>query len=129
MPARNAKGQFTSNPVIPLPGFLGIYKIIIIIVLLFPWYAILSNKNIANNLFRFLLGNDFQKECPAFDCSKCEGPINCPNCLPPNQVCPVCPNYDDEFKKALSEWFAKMDWSKVDVSQMNWANTPLCKIK
>ena len=74
---RNSKGQFTSNTnngfSIPLPGFFGIYKILFIAILIFPWYVIISNKNISNTLFQYLLGNNFQKECV---CEKC--PDKCP---------------------------------------------------
>ena len=44
---RNSKGQFTrgGDLSIPLPGFLGIYKILIIAILIFPWYVIVSNRN------------------------------------------------------------------------------------
>ena len=72
MPIRNSKGQFTRNDLsIPLPGLSGLYKILIIGLLIFPWYVILSNKNFSRLLFLYLLGGtDF-----------------CPKC----QECPVCP--------------------------------------
>ena len=75
---------------INIPGFVGIYKILLIAVLIFPWYVILSNKNISGTLFGYLIGNDFSKKCPPcnFDLSKC------PACLEPKKQCPVvepCP--------------------------------------
>ena len=44
---RNSKGQFMSNDdmSIHLPGFIGIYKISIVAILIFPWYVILINRN------------------------------------------------------------------------------------
>ena len=59
MPSRNSKGQFISDSgndlYIPLPGFSGLYKLLIIGFVIFPWYVILSNVNISNFLFSYLL--------------------------------------------------------------------------
>ncbi len=49
---RNARGQFTAGE-ITLPGFSGMYKILFICVILFPWYAILSNKHISGQYLDF----------------------------------------------------------------------------
>lgn len=117
MPARNARGQFTSDGLsIPLPGFLGIYKILIIIVVLFPWYCIISNRNIANILFGYLIGN--QKE----DCPTCP---TCPTCLP-NQF----KLSEDQIIDTLVEVWNKIEWSKldfstIDLSKMNWSNVKI----
>ena len=74
MPSRNSKGQFTSNSEmsIPLPGLAGLYKMLIICVLIFPWYVILSNRNFATTLFGYILGSNFA------GCPKCEE-CNCPS--------------------------------------------------
>ncbi len=105
MPSRNSKGQFVSdNLSISLPGFTGIYKILIIAVLIFPWYVILSNRNFSTSLFGYIIGKNFTG-CP--QCEECK-PCMIPQ-LPPdfNQekfkeiiesmksiqcpVCPICP--------------------------------------
>ena len=51
---------------ISIPGFVRIYKILFIAVLIFPWYVILSNKNIPGIMFSYLIGKeDIQKSCPS----------------------------------------------------------------
>ena len=75
MPTRNAKGQFTRNNdlSIPLPGISGLYKILIIALLIFPWYVILSNRNFSGLLFGYLLGGtDFCPKCPVPECPECK---------------------------------------------------------
>ncbi len=78
MPSRNAKGQFTSDGgiCIPLPGFIGLYKILIIAVLIFPWYVILSNRNFSTTLFGYIIGTNFT------GCPKCEEFV----CPPPQKT-------------------------------------------
>ena len=68
MPSRNSRGQFTSDGGIniSLPGFIGLYKILIITVLIFPWYVILSNRNFSTTLFGYIIGTNFT------GCPKCE---------------------------------------------------------
>ena len=68
MPSRNSKGQFTSDGgvCISLPGFIGLYKILIIAVLIFPWYVILNNRNFLTTLFGYIIGTNFT------GCPKCE---------------------------------------------------------
>ena len=49
---RNERGQFTRNDIsIPLPSLGGLYRILIIGILIFPWYAILKNKDYSTTLF------------------------------------------------------------------------------
>ncbi len=68
MPSRNSKGQFTNygGISISLPGIIGLYKILIIGVLIFPWYVILSNRNFSTTLFGYIIGTNFT------GCPKCE---------------------------------------------------------
>ena len=71
--ARNVRGQFVRDDLaINLPGFTGLYKILIIAVLIFPWYVILSNRNFATTLFGYIIGKNFSG-CPQCDCPKGEG--------------------------------------------------------
>ena len=66
MLARNSKGQFISNSDIgiPLPGFGGLYRLLVIGLLIFPWYVILSNRNFSSIIFKYLLGGtDFCPKC------------------------------------------------------------------
>ena len=92
MPSRNSKGQFTSDLSIPLPGFIGIYKILFFAALIFPWYVIVSKHNFITSLFDYLVGTE---ECP-----KCETCPVCPKCETGScpiyeggqcQPCPECP--------------------------------------
>ena len=89
---RNAKGQFTrgGDLSIPLPGFLGIYKILIIAILIFPWYVIVSNRNFSGALFGYLLGNgnQFCQKCEELEEYKCDisqsfnsTNFTCPDCI------------------------------------------------
>jgi hypothetical protein len=94
MPSRNSKGQFTSDLSIPLPGFIGIYKILFFAALIFPWYVIVSKHNFITWLFDYLVGRE---ECPKREttcpvCPKCETtyPV-CPKYEGPCQPCPECP--------------------------------------
>ncbi len=90
MPSRNSKGQFTSDLSIPLPGFIGIYKILFFAALIFPWYVIVSKHNFITWLFDYLVGTE---ECPKYEgpCSIYEGPCQpCPECPKPKE-CPKCP--------------------------------------
>ena len=86
---RNERGQFTRNDIsIPLPSLGGLYRILIIGILIFPWYAILKNKDYSTTLFSSILGTEHCPICPTCPtCSEC--PI-CPECpiLPP-QKCPI----------------------------------------
>ncbi len=53
---RNERGQFTRNDIsIPLTSLAGLYKILIIGILLFPWYTILKNKDYSTTLFSSIL--------------------------------------------------------------------------
>ena len=75
---RNERGQFTRNDIsIPLPSLSGLYKILIVGILIFPWYTILKNKDYSTTLFSGILGEDY---CPT-----------CPICPPPPPPCPACP--------------------------------------
>ena len=101
MPARNAKGQFISNSdlSVALPGLSGLYKILIIGLLIFPWYVILSNKNFSGLLFGYLLGGtDFCPKCQ--ECQKCQVCPQCPQCPQcPVPECPECKLYPPERSK------------------------------
>ena len=105
MPSRNSKGQFTSDLSIPLPGFIGIYKILFFAALIFPWYVIVSKHNFITWLFDYLVGTEEcpkcetcpvcpkPKECPKYEgpCPIYEGPCQpCPECPKPKE-CPKCP--------------------------------------
>ena len=95
MPSRNSKGQFTSDLSIPLPGFIGIYKILFFAALIFPWYVIVSKHNFITWLFDYLVGTE---ECP-----KCETtcPV-CPKYEGPCQPCPECPKPKECPKSTIS---------------------------
>ena len=95
--ARNARGQFVRDDLaINLPGFTGLYKILIIAVLIFPWYVILSNRNFATTLFGYIIGKSFSG-CREGCLSQSEfqetvneikrGKCNCTPCA----ACPPCP--------------------------------------
>ena len=85
---RNERGQFTRNDIsIPLPSFTGLYKILIIGIVLFPWYTILKNKNYSTTLFSSVLGTDYCPQCPIC-------PLQCP--IPP--PCPYGPPPDPNQK-------------------------------
>ena len=83
---RNERGQFTRNDIsIPLPSLSGLYKILIIGILIFPWYTILKNKDYSISLFFSMLGTEYCPTCPK--CHEC--PI-CPQCpTPPPPKCPA----------------------------------------
>ncbi len=92
MPSRNSKGQFISDTAmsITLPGFTGLYKILFIAVLVFPWYVIISNRNISATLFGYIIGQNF---------------TGCPPC---KSQCSVCPNnnFDQtKFEKMIKDSF------------------------
>ena len=74
---RNSKGQFTSSSdlSIPLPGFIGIYKILFFAALIFPWYVIVTRHNYMTWLFDYLVGTGTCKPCP--ECPKAQ---ECPKC-------------------------------------------------
>ena len=77
---RNERGQFTRNDIsIPLPSFAGLYKILIIGILLFPWYAILKNKDYSSTIFSSILGTEY---CQCQPCSCPYGPTPDPNSIP-----------------------------------------------
>ena len=103
MLARNAKGQFINNSdlSVVLPGLSGLYKILIIGLLIFPWYVILSNKNFSGLLFGYLLGGtDFCPKCPVPECPECKiypQYPQCPQC--PVSECPECKIYPPEKSK------------------------------
>ena len=76
---RNERGQFTRNDFsIPLPSLGGLYKILIIGIVLFPWYTILKNKDYSTTLFNSMLGTEY---CPPCSCSYQQPP-------PPSQTTP-----------------------------------------
>ena len=91
MTSRNSKGQFTSDLSIPLPGFIGIYKILFFAALIFPWYVIVSKHNFITWLFDYLVGTE---ECPKCEtchvCPTCSVGGKCPECPKPKE-CPKCP--------------------------------------
>ena len=87
---RDSRGRFAKGGdlSIPLPCLVGIYKILIILILIFPWYVIISNRNFSGAIFGYLLGNksDF---CPKCECEECifELPKVPPEKCPPRQEC------------------------------------------
>ena len=89
---RSSNGQFISGDIsLPLPSFIGLYKILIIGFLIFPWYAIISNRNLSNVLFNYILGTNYTNpNCPK--CEKCEVCPICEECeiCPKCEVCPIC---------------------------------------
>ena len=88
---RNERGQFTRNDIyIPLPSLSGLYKILVIGILIFPWYTILKNKDYSTTLFSSMLGTEYCPTCPVCPtCSEC--PV-CPECItPPPPKCPAPP--------------------------------------
>ena len=85
---RNERGQFARNDIfIPLPSLSGLYKILIIAILIFPWYAILKSKNYTTTLFSSILGTEY---CP--DCPTCPT-FNCPDCVYPKEKPPKFPSF------------------------------------
>ena len=81
---RNERGQFTRNDIyIPLPSLSGLYKILVIGILIFPWYTILKNKDYSTTLFSSMLGTECCPTC--FECSVC------PECITPPPKCPAPP--------------------------------------
>ena len=81
------RGQFTRKDIyIPLPSLSGLYKILVIGILIFPWYTILKNKNYSTAIFSTMLGTEYCPTCPT--CSECV----CPQCpTPPPPKCPAPP--------------------------------------
>ena len=58
---RDAKGRFTSkdvdidnNMAIPLPSFLTIFKILIVVIALYPWHYIPGRRSFLSGIFEFL---------------------------------------------------------------------------
>ena len=85
---RNERGQFARNDIfIPLPSLSGLYKILIIAILIFPWYAILKSKNYTTTLFSSILGTEYCPDCPTNP--KC----NCPDCICPKEKPPKFPSF------------------------------------
>ena len=82
MPSRNSKGQFTSDLSIPLPGFIGIYKILFFAALIFPWYVIVSKHNFIAWLFDYLVGTKEGPSCPKYEgqCQPSPESPNAPEC-------------------------------------------------
>ena len=77
---RNERGQFTRNDIyIPLPSLSGLYKILVIGILIFPWYTILKNKDYSTTLFSSMLGTEYCPICPV--CSTCSECPVCPECI------------------------------------------------
>lgn len=77
---RGSNGQFVTgrgDVSISLPNLIGLYKILIIAVLIFPWYAILINRNVSSTLFQYIIGKNFTDNCPK--CQECPDP-KCPKC-------------------------------------------------
>lgn len=73
---RGSNGQFISGDIsLPLPSFIGLYKILIVVVLIFPWYAILSNRNVSSTLFHYIIGKNFTDDC---ECSRFQSSANYP---------------------------------------------------
>ena len=67
---RNAKGQFTSGSdmAIYIPSLAGLYKILIIAILIFPWYIIIRNRDFGTTLFNYLIGrNTTESQCKLVD--------------------------------------------------------------
>ena len=96
MPPRNERGQFTRNDGlnIPLPTFVGLYKIFFIGILVFPWYVIIKNRDFSSSLFSELLGGT--KYCPKCPICPILPPPKCPIPPPcPILRCPImrCPPY------------------------------------
>ena len=80
---RNERGQFARNDIsIPLPSFGGLYKILIIGIVLFPWYTILKNKDYSTTLFSSMLGTEYCPLCPPCSCSPPPDPSSTPNPTP-----------------------------------------------
>ena len=105
---RNSKGQFISggNDIsIPLPSFIGLYKILIIAILVFPWYAILSNKNVSNTLFQYIIGRNFtdDKQCQ----TECQIPQVKEVTKKFNTIIEIIKK-DPELKKILEEFIQKI---------------------
>ena len=74
---RNERGQFARNDIsIPLPSFAGLYKILIIGILLFPWYTILKNKDYSTTIFSSILGTEY---CQPYSCPYGPTPDPIPN--------------------------------------------------
>ena len=61
---KNEREQFARNDIsINLPSFSGLYKILIIGILLFPWYTILKNKDYSTTIFFSILGTEYCRPC------------------------------------------------------------------
>ena len=76
---RNERGQFTRNDIsIPLPSLGGLYRILIIGILLFPWYNILKKKDYSSTIFSSILGTEY-----------CNCPLECKPCPNPDQKNPI----------------------------------------
>ena len=93
MPSRNSKGQYISDDdnSIHLPSLGGLIKIMVIGILVFPWYAIISNKNLSSTLFNYVVGKEFC-ECPlnnsrSYDADEIKKLFEATKC----PVCPKCP--------------------------------------
>ena len=55
---RNERGQFTkADNYISLAGWSGLYKILVIFILIFPWYVISKNKIFDYYIFCFIRRN------------------------------------------------------------------------
>ena len=98
---RNERGQFARNDIfIPLPSLSGLYKILFIGILIFPWYAILKSKNYTTTLFSSILGTEYCPDCPT--CPECK----CPDCIcPTKDKCPAshCPPCKCIISRSSSE--------------------------
>ena len=110
---RNERGQFTRNDIyIPLPSLSGLYKILVIGILIFPWYTILKNKDYSTTLFSSMLGTEYYPTCPV--CPMLPAYPACPEFIaptppkcpaPPQRICqcpvnpPPKPNSSDSSEK------------------------------
>ena len=70
----NSKRQSKSNGdmLIHLPNFLGLYEILIIAFLIFPWYVIINNRNFSGAFIAYLLGNHFLPKYEYKEYEECE---------------------------------------------------------
>ncbi len=60
MPAKGANGRFISNDelAIKLPSIFTMFKILIISIILYPWYYILSRQNYFTLMFEYVFFNN-----------------------------------------------------------------------
>jgi len=96
---RNERGQFTKADIyIPLPSWSGLYKILVISILIFPWYVILKNQDFSTALFSSMLGTDYCPKCPVCPDLPPSKPPKCPK--RPNIRCLPCPSEENRANGA-----------------------------